>query len=55
MDGKELDNSYKRDEPARFPLNDVIESWTEGVLMMRVGGKAKLVCPSDPTRFRKVP
>ena len=37
----------KRGEPATFPLNSVIPCWTEGVQKMKVGGKAKLVCPSD--------
>ncbi len=46
-DGKEFDSSYKRNEPAQFPLNGVIRCWTEGVQKMKVGGKAKLVCPSD--------
>jgi FKBP-type peptidyl-prolyl cis-trans isomerase FkpA len=46
-DGKEFDSSYKRGEPATFPLNGVIRCWTEGVQMMKVGGKAKLVCPSE--------
>ena len=46
-DGKEFDSSYKRNEPAQFPLNGVIKCWTEGVQRMKVGGKAKLVCPSD--------
>jgi FKBP-type peptidyl-prolyl cis-trans isomerase FkpA len=46
-DGKEFDSSYKRGEPATFPLNGVIRCWTEGVQMMKVGGKARLVCPSD--------
>ncbi|MFY0522736.1 FKBP-type peptidyl-prolyl cis-trans isomerase [Archangium gephyra] len=46
-DGTEFDNSYKRGEPARFPLNSVIRCWTEGVQMMKVGGKARLLCPSD--------
>jgi len=46
-DGKEFDSSYKRGEPAQFPLNGVIKCWTEGVQKMKVGGKAKLVCPSD--------
>ena len=46
-DGKEFDSSYKRNEPAQFPLNGVIKCWTEGVQKMKVGGKAKLVCPSD--------
>jgi FKBP-type peptidyl-prolyl cis-trans isomerase FkpA len=44
-DGKEFDSSYKRGEPAEFPLNRVIKCWTEGVQKMKVGGKAKLVCP----------
>ena len=45
VDGKEFDSSYKRGEPAEFPLNGVIKCWTEGVQKMKVGGKAKLVCP----------
>ena len=45
-DGKEFDSSYKRGEPAEFPLSRVIPCWTEGVAMMKVGGKAKLTCPS---------
>jgi FKBP-type peptidyl-prolyl cis-trans isomerase FkpA len=47
IDGTEFDSSYKRNEPATFPLNGVIKCWTEGVQMMKVGGKARLVCPSD--------
>ena len=47
IDGKEFDSSYKRGEPATFPLSGVIRCWTEGVQKMKVGGKAKLVCPSD--------
>ncbi|HEX8703075.1 MAG TPA: FKBP-type peptidyl-prolyl cis-trans isomerase [Myxococcaceae bacterium] len=46
-DGKEFDSSFKRNEPATFPLNGVIRCWTEGVQKMKVGGKARLVCPSD--------
>lgn len=45
--GKEFDSSYGRRQPATFPLNRVIPCWTEGVQMMKVGGKAKLVCPPD--------
>ena len=46
-DGTEFDSSYKRNAPAEFPLNGVIKCWTEGVAKMKVGGKSKLVCPSD--------
>jgi len=45
-DGREFDSSYKRNEPTEFPLNQVIPCWTEGVQRMKVGGKAKLTCPS---------
>ena len=45
-DGKEFDSSYKTGGPAEFPLNGVIKCWTEGVQMMKVGGKAKLTCPA---------
>jgi FKBP-type peptidyl-prolyl cis-trans isomerase FkpA len=44
-DGKEFDSSYKRNQPIDFPLNGVIACWTEGVQLMKVGGKAKLTCP----------
>ncbi len=47
IDGKEFDSSYKRNAPAEFPLSGVIRCWTEGVAKMQVGGKAKLVCPSE--------
>jgi FKBP-type peptidyl-prolyl cis-trans isomerase FkpA len=44
-DGREFDSSFKRGQPAEFPLNRVIACWTEGVQRMQVGGKAKLTCP----------
>jgi FKBP-type peptidyl-prolyl cis-trans isomerase FkpA len=47
IDGTEFDSSYKRNQPAQFPLSGVIRCWTEGVQKMKVGGKARLVCPSD--------
>jgi FKBP-type peptidyl-prolyl cis-trans isomerase FkpA len=46
-DGKVFDSSVERKEPATFPLNGVIPCWTEGVQLMKVGGKAKLTCPSE--------
>jgi len=46
-DGTVFDSSFQRGEPVTFPLNSVIRCWTEGVQMMKVGGKSRLVCPSD--------
>jgi FKBP-type peptidyl-prolyl cis-trans isomerase FkpA len=46
-DGTVFDSSVQRGEPATFPLNGVIRCWTEGLQQMKVGGKARLVCPSD--------
>jgi FKBP-type peptidyl-prolyl cis-trans isomerase FkpA len=46
-DGTVFDSSVERGTPAQFPLNRVIPCWTEGVQKMKVGGKAKLVCPSE--------
>jgi FKBP-type peptidyl-prolyl cis-trans isomerase FkpA len=45
-DGKEFDSSSKRGKPTEFRLGGVIKCWTEGLQRMKVGGKAKLVCPS---------
>lgn len=47
LNGKEFDSSYERGEPASFPLNRVIAGWTEGVGLMKVGGKTALICPGD--------
>jgi FKBP-type peptidyl-prolyl cis-trans isomerase FkpA len=47
IDGTEFDSSYKTNAPAEFPLNGVIACWTEAVQRMKVGGKSRLVCPSD--------
>jgi FKBP-type peptidyl-prolyl cis-trans isomerase FkpA len=46
-DGREFDSSHSRGQPATFPLNRVIPCWTEGVQRMKVGGTAKLTCPSS--------
>lgn len=43
--GAEFDSSYKRGQPASFPLNRVIPCWTEGMQKVKVGGKARLTCP----------
>jgi len=45
-DGKVFDASERHGGPATFPLNGVIPCWTEGVQKMKVGGKARLVCPA---------
>jgi FKBP-type peptidyl-prolyl cis-trans isomerase FkpA len=47
MNGREFDSSYNSGGPVEFPLTNVIKCWTEGLQMMKVGGKAKLVCPPN--------
>ena len=46
-DGREFDSSYQLNEPTEFPLNKVIPCWTEGVQLMKTGGKVKLTCPAS--------
>jgi FKBP-type peptidyl-prolyl cis-trans isomerase FkpA len=46
-DGTVFDSSVQRGEPVTFPLSGVIKCWTEGVQLMKVGGKSRLVCPSE--------
>ncbi len=47
IDGTEFDSSYKRGQPAQFPVGGVIPGWTEALLKMNVGSKWKLVIPAE--------
>jgi FKBP-type peptidyl-prolyl cis-trans isomerase FklB len=47
LDGKEFDSSYKRGQPATFPVSGVIKGWTEAVQLMPVGSKWQLFIPAD--------
>ena len=47
INGKEFDSSYRRGQPATFPVNRVIKGWTEALQMMPVGSKWQLFIPSD--------
>src|SRR2546422_4501681 len=46
-DGTGFDSAVQRGEPIVLPRGNVIRCWTEGVQLMKVGGKSRLVCPSD--------
>lgn len=47
ISGTDFDSSYSRGEPVSFPLNGVIPGWTEGLQLMKVGGKSRLVLPAE--------
>ncbi|HUU05639.1 MAG TPA: FKBP-type peptidyl-prolyl cis-trans isomerase [Patescibacteria group bacterium] len=47
LDGTEFDSSYKRNEPAVFPLKGVIKGWTEALQLMKVGSKYQIYLPSN--------
>jgi FKBP-type peptidyl-prolyl cis-trans isomerase FkpA/FKBP-type peptidyl-prolyl cis-trans isomerase FklB len=46
LDGTEFDSSYKRGQPASFPVSGVIKGWTEGLQLMKVGSKYKFFIPA---------
>ncbi len=47
LDGTEFDSSFKRGQPAKFPVNGVIHGWTEALLKMKVGSKWQLFIPAE--------
>src|SRR5881628_207471 len=47
INGTEFDSSYKRGQPATFPVNGVIKGWTEALQLMKVGSKYQLFVPSN--------
>ena len=47
IDGKEFNSSFKRNQPAVFPVNQVIPAWTEALQKMKVGSKWQLFVPSN--------
>ena len=47
VDGTEFDSSYKRNQPATFPVKGVIKGWTEALQLMPVGSKWQLFIPPD--------
>lgn len=63
VDGKEFDSSYARRQPVQLPLDHLVPCWIEGLQLMKVGGKARFVCPARlgygdagaPTRDRRKP
>jgi len=46
-DGTVFDSSVQRGQPATFQLSGIIPCWKEGLQLMKVGGKSRLVCPPE--------
>jgi FKBP-type peptidyl-prolyl cis-trans isomerase FklB len=55
VNGSEFDSSYKRGQPATFPVNGVIKGWTEALQLMPVGSKWQLFIPSDLAYGERAP
>src|SRR5574337_1039709 len=47
IDGTEFDSSYKRGQPATFPVNGVIKGWSEALQLMKEGAKWQLFIPAE--------
>ena len=55
LNGTEFDSSYKRGQPATFPVSGVIKGWTEALQLMPVGSKWQLFIPSDLAYGERAP
>ncbi len=55
LDGREFDSSFKRGKPATFQVNGVIRGWTEGLQLMKEGGKMQLFIPPELAYTRSGP
>jgi len=55
INGTEFDSSYKRGQPATFPVTGVIKGWTEALQLMPVGSKWQLFIPADLAYGERAP